>query len=188
MHPHAVTTKPSAGARLGLAALCFGLLAWSLAAAPPARGAALGLQAGTSISANDENFYQVELTADWAMPWSWHWGGWVQVETRLSATAGALVGDGRAAAMGTIGPVFAFSTDGGRWEITAGSSLTFLSRHRFDEEDLGGFLQFTHHVAWRWRLTDAAGLGLRVQHMSNADLYDDNPGLDMAMITVDWRF
>lgn len=168
--------------------LLLGFVLWTTGAATAAHAVEVGLQAGRNITHNDENFDQYEIAANWPLPWKWRWGGWIQVETRLNTTAGVLEGEGETAALGTVGPAFVFGSGNGRLEVIAGSSLTAISRHKFDEEDFGGVLQFTHHVGARYRFTERFRAGVRVQHMSNADIYDDNPGLDLGMVTISYEF
>jgi lipid A 3-O-deacylase len=168
--------------------LLLGFILWATGAATAVHAVELGLQAGRNITHSDENFEQYEIVANWPLPWKWRWAGCIQVETRLNTTAGVLAGEGETAVLGTLGPAFVFGADNRRLEVIAGSSLTFISRHRFDEEDFGGFFQFTHHVGLRYRFTERVSAGLRLQHMSNADIYDHNPGLDLGMVTVSYHF
>ena len=47
-----------------------------------------------------------------------------------------------------------------------------------DGKDLGGVLEFRSAIALAWRFDDRSRLGLEVSHLSNASLYDSNPGTE----------
>ena len=91
-----------------------------------------------------------------------------------------------------LGPTWRYVPDflwsGGFVEI--GTSITRLSNDRVGERELGGRWHFTSHVT----LGHAPGgsrawyAALRLQHTSNADLRATNPGLNVAMLELGYRF
>jgi hypothetical protein len=53
---------------------------------------------------------------------------------------------------------------------------------------LGTDIQFTSHVGLNWDFAAHWRLGYRFQHMSNADLSRDNPGLNMHLFALSYVF
>lgn len=51
-----------------------------------------------------------------------------------------------------------------------------------DGKDLGGTLEFRSAVELSYRLDDRARLGLAFDHISNASIYDDNPGTESLVL------
>lgn len=45
-------------------------------------------------------------------------------------------------------------------------------------KDLGGVLEFRSALALAWRFDDRSRLGLEISHLSNAGIYDKNPGTE----------
>jgi hypothetical protein len=87
-----------------------------------------------------------------------------------------------------IGPVFEWQKPQQPWRVSLGVQPTLISSHNGNGKDLGGPFQFTSHLGVAWAPADALVLGLRVQHTSNASLYDENPGVDMVSTEVGFRF
>jgi lipid A 3-O-deacylase len=52
-----------------------------------------------------------------------------------------------------------------------------------DGKDLGGALEFRSSIELAYQLDDASRLGLSISHLSNASLYDDNPGTELVTAT-----
>jgi hypothetical protein len=69
-----------------------------------------------------------------------------------------------------------------------GCNPTYISRHRYGSQDLGGPLQFTSYIGVYWIITENFEIGYRFQHMSNAHLYDSNPGVNQHVISAGYRF
>lgn len=149
---------------------------------------AVGLRAGWSASDNEENFEQYEVFATYGLPWSWQWpSGW-GLSARLDATGGVLCGGGETGFVGSIGPSLALSTPGGRIWIDIGVSPTYLSKSEFGREDFGGAIQFSSHLGMTFHLGRGIAAGYRIQHMSNAGIKDQNPGLSLHMLALSYHF
>ncbi len=52
-----------------------------------------------------------------------------------------------------------------------------------DSKDLGGILEFRTGVEVAWRLDDWSRVGLAYHHISNAGIYERNPGTEIATVT-----
>jgi lipid A 3-O-deacylase len=69
-----------------------------------------------------------------------------------------------------------------------GINPTIISKHKFGDENLGGPIEFTSHIGINFNLGRHFTIGYRLQHMSNAVLYEHNPGLNMHMLEAGYRF
>ncbi|HJN21985.1 MAG: acyloxyacyl hydrolase [Alphaproteobacteria bacterium] len=52
-----------------------------------------------------------------------------------------------------------------------------------DGKDLGGPLEFRSALEFAYRFDDASRLGVQIGHLSNASIYDSNPGEEFAILT-----
>ncbi len=148
----------------------------------------IGLRGGVNDNGNDEDFRQYEGFATWLLPWSHQWDvGWT-LGTYFETNAGILTGGGTSAFVGAIGPGIYLSGLEGILEISLGINPTIISKHKFGDEKLGGPIQFTSHIGLNFIFADRVHLGYRLQHMSNAILYEHNPGLNTHMIELGYRF
>jgi len=148
-----------------------------------------GIQGGfNSSSNNNEDFIQVEAFVTYLLPWKLTLGsGWF-LGTILNGSAGALNGGGDTGFIATFGPGLMFGNEKGGCALFGGVSPTLMSRYEYGFEDFGGIFQFTSHIGLSYLFTEHFGIGYRFQHMSNANIYDENPGLDMQMFILKYRF
>lgn len=51
-----------------------------------------------------------------------------------------------------------------------------------DGKDLGGWLEFRSGIELAWRFDDRSRLGIEFSHLSNAGIYDSNPGTENLTI------
>lgn len=51
-----------------------------------------------------------------------------------------------------------------------------------DGKDLGGWLEFRSGIELAWRFDDRSRLGIELSHISNAGIYDRNPGTENLTI------
>jgi hypothetical protein len=148
----------------------------------------IGLRGGANDGSNEEDFKQYEGFAIWSLPWSRQWNfGW-SLGTYLEANAGILSGGGKSAFVGALGPGIYLTGLEGIVEILLGINPTIISKHKFGDENLGGPVQFTSHVGLNIIFVDLFHIGYRLQHMSNAIIYEHNPGLNTHMIELGYRF
>jgi lipid A 3-O-deacylase len=57
-----------------------------------------------------------------------------------------------------------------------------------DSLDLGGVFQFRSALGVAWEFDNAVRLGVRITHLSNADIYDENPGVEELFATLSVPF
>jgi lipid A 3-O-deacylase len=51
-----------------------------------------------------------------------------------------------------------------------------------DSKDLGGAIEFRSSIELAYRFDNDMRLGVQLQHLSNASIYDKNPGTEMLMV------
>lgn len=147
-----------------------------------------GTRGGVSKRKEAERFHQVEAFVNWDAPWRWDYDSGWYIQTRLDVTAGWLNGRGDDAFVGTFGPTFELGRNNFPLVLEAGSSPTILSRKNFGSTDFGTLYQFTTHGSVLWRPGSRITMEARFQHMSNADIGPSNPGLNLFLLAVGWRF
>lgn len=174
--------------KLPLGAAIAGLLL-IVGGAVEAREAATGwdriaVLGGASLVGGDRDFDQVQIVVGYRLP------DWPReaIQLRLEGLAGTFRADGGQSG-NFIGAGFELSYQPRDSALTwsFGSAATGVSRHEFDTVDLGSDIQFISHLGVRTEIGERVGLAARIQHMSNAGIESPNPGLDTAVIGVDWR-
>ncbi|MFO1370957.1 MAG: acyloxyacyl hydrolase [Candidatus Competibacteraceae bacterium] len=172
---------------LKLALMLLGLSLAGLSSADEMMG--VGVRGGFSNDAvHYEDFRQYELFINYPLPWSWRWSGGWKLDTRLEGTIGVLNGAGETGFIGSLGPTLVLGAEGSRIFADLGISPTVLSRSSFGRADFGGDFQFTSHIGLYFQISQELELGYRFQHMSNAHLETPNPGLNMHMLELSYRF
>ena len=106
---------------------------------------------------------------------------------RVISTAGVLRGGGDSGAIGTLGLEFVLA-DGRDFNLRLGSAATGMTEDEYGDENLGTHFQFTSHIGVTYRFWDELSARVRVQHMSNAGLSDDNPGVNFVMFGLQYAF
>jgi hypothetical protein len=149
---------------------------------------AVGFRAGLSATDGSEDFEQYEMFATHGLPWSWQLApGWF-LSTNINLSAGALRGGGETGFIGSVGPSVTLSMVQDLILLDGGISAALLSEHKFGQENFGGPMQFVSHVGIRFKLGGNLGVGYRFQHMSNASIYNRNPGLELHMLELSYFF
>ena len=148
----------------------------------------IGLRAGMNDNRNDEDFKQYEVLSTWNLPWTRQWDTGLTLSTYLEANAGVLRGGGKSAFVGSIGPGIHITGFKKKLTISMGINPTIIGKYKFGDEDLGGPIEFTSHIGLNLNFARHYTIGYRLQHMSNAFLYDTNPGVNSHMIEIVYRF
>jgi hypothetical protein len=148
----------------------------------------VGVQGGWSYSDEEESFNQADIILAYRLPLQWqHWDV-LNVGTRLTAMTGVLDGGGDTGLLGTLGLELVIGLGHSPFTVRAGSGATLMSRHKYGDEDFGGAFQFTSHLGLEYHFLESYSAFTRVQHMSNAGIYSENPGINMAMIGLRHTF
>ncbi|HEX3128081.1 MAG TPA: acyloxyacyl hydrolase [Thermoanaerobaculia bacterium] len=74
---------------------------------------------------------------------------------------------------------------GRRWVLSPGTAAGLYYRDR--GKNLGGALEFRSHVELSFRLPWEDRIGVSFYHLSNANLFDFNPGTESAVLTYTAR-
>ncbi|MDA0989994.1 MAG: acyloxyacyl hydrolase [Verrucomicrobia bacterium] len=98
--------------------------------------------------------------------------------------------------IGSMGPRLGYTK--GWFVFDIGTRLTYVDHmdlgvndfnpRSMTNRDLDGPIHFQSHIRLGAILFDKLEIGGRLQHMSNAGMYDRNPGLDLILIDAAWRF
>ncbi len=147
----------------------------------------IGAQAGPSFNDGDESFSQYEALLNYIVPWRLNITGDVDLGLRITSTAGYLRGGGDSGAIGTLGLEFVLG-HGNDFQVRFGSAATGITEDEYGDEDLGTHLQFTSHIGANYRFWDELSARVRIQHMSNASLSDENPGVNIIMFGLHYPF
>jgi hypothetical protein len=131
---------------------------------------------------------EADIAADHRLPWNWSLGRRWSLETGLQAALGGIGDDEHSTAIGSLGPTLRLTTDRIPLSLVVGCSPTIIGRRRLGGEDLGSNFHFTSHAGLTWHITEHFEAGYRFQHMSNASLSSTNPGLNLHMAGLNWRF
>jgi hypothetical protein len=133
-------------------------------------------------------FRAAEAFVNCNLPGQWELGNQFLVKSRIDFTAGWLGRDGQGAVTGSAGPAFAFRYNGLPLWLETGSSPTLISRHDFGDLHLGGAYQFTTHVGLAWDITPRWRVEYRFEHISNAGIYKQNPGVNLHAFAFGYQF
>ena len=148
----------------------------------------VGLQSGWSYNDDEESFSQVGIITAYRLPLQWQRWDVLNVSTRMTAMAGVLDGGGDTGLLGTLGLELVIGLGDSPFDFRTGGGATLMSRYKYGDEDLGGAFQFTSYIGLDYRFLDRLSAFARLQHMSNAGIYSENPGVNMAMIGLRYAF
>lgn len=136
-----------------------------------------------------ERFESIDLGASWRLPWErYSSGGW-GAGTRLFTSLGWMTGASDSALVLSAIPVLALGSRDGRYNLDFGLGAGAMSRHKFMQQDFGGYLQFALTLGASVPLYRNVGLGYRFMHYSDAALHgEDTIGADFHMVELIYRF
>lgn len=143
----------------------------------------VGVRSGFTFFNPGKNFEQVDLFLRHRLPVAWSLGEGCQLGMRAEGAAGILLGNGgRNGMVASVGPDLVLGLFHDRLRLHAGTRLALISRYDYGYRNFGGPLQFINHLGVSLRVTDSLVVGYRFQHMSNADIYTNNPGLNISLL------
>ena len=148
----------------------------------------VGVQGGWSYNDDEESFNQTAIIAAYRLPLRWQRWDVLNVSTRLTAMASVLDGGGDTGLLGTLGLELVIGLGDSPFEFRTGGGATLMSRYKYGNEDLGGAFQLTSHIGLEYRFLETLSGFARAQHMSNAGIYSENPGVNLMMIGLRYRF
>lgn len=146
-----------------------------------------GIRAGISDQKSEKFFSKYEAFAVFGLPWNRRSeNGWI-LGTFIEFNAGMIVSDENAF-IGSVGPGLYYMTPGQGFAIIAGVYPTFIGQSKFGTEDFGESFQFTSEIGVNLNFCSRWTVGYRFQHMSNAGISNENPGLNTHMVELGFRF
>lgn len=172
-------------------ALVLVLMPFATIAVAQTTGPELARESGLRAGSGDD-FDAIEIYTRWDSQWLQE-----QVVDRISLndwrarwdlTAGYWDGSVDDNGFLALGPVAEWRGAENDWRVSLGVQPTLISSHNGNGKDLGGPFQFTSHFGVAWAPPGALIVGLRIQHTSNAGLYDNNPGVDIVSAEVGYAF
>ncbi len=163
----------------------------------PAGAADPGVEAGVRVGGGEGLDYH-SLFVSWPSGWlqthaveSWLPGDLVQAYWDLSVERWEGEdnnGGDNQTEVYIFGPVARVNWPSDRLYFLFGMQPSYMSHPHIDDDDMGGNIQFTSHGGLVFQVTPRLAVGLRGQHTSNSRLYKPNPGMNLASVTLAYRF
>jgi len=164
-----------------------------LCGVPPAAVAAdaplweAGVRTGYSFIGTDKNFAETDLFLQRDLPLKWPVMRGLEFGSRVGGSLGALVGHTETGFLGHLGPEI-YLNMAEIVQLHGGTHVGLLNQRSFVQRNFGGRFQFVNHGGLRVQVGEHFLAGYRFQHMSNADIYKENPGLNIHFIEFIYRF
>ncbi len=146
-----------------------------------------GVRGAVSETGLRENYRAIEIYGQRLLPWRIELSPASVIYTRLDIGAGYMEAISDSGGWLAVGGDVVLSLLNGVWEVEVGWRPTFLFDHEFGNDDYGGPFQFSSHIGTTLNF-GKANLSYRYQHISNAHIYKENPGLDLHMVGLGMRF
>ncbi|EPR42942.1 MULTISPECIES: acyloxyacyl hydrolase [Desulfococcus] len=172
-----------------------GMAVWiAVAAMIPAAAAAeftpldISVRMGFDADSTLEYFHLYEINGRVGLPPHLEWGGGWSLKSALVIAGSLLHAAGDDGLMVGVGPQLELEFP---WRpLTAFGSVrpSALSDHRYGQADLGGWFAFSSDLGLRINLSESLMIGYAWQHISNANIYDSNPGVDFHVMELSLKF
>jgi hypothetical protein len=172
----------------GFFSLCLLVLIGFASQAQDFRVESVGARIGGSYTSRAHNFHEADAFANWDLPWAWNLDPNWRLQMQLQLSAGWLGDPGGDAFVGSLGPGLHFARDRFPLTFDGGVVPAGLTRHDFQTKNLGSYFQFTTYAGLNGELSSRLRIGYRFQHMSNAGLGAKNPGLNLHMLAISYKF
>ncbi len=143
---------------------------------------AIGFRSSVSASSKYENNKQYEIYSIHELPWKWGQISDLVINVALNSTIGTYNTGEINGFMLSTGPSFTLGNGGSRYALDFGTRVAILSNENLGKKDFGGKFNFISHVGVKIKLDINLMVGYRFEHMSNAGIYDYNPGINWHTI------
>lgn len=147
----------------------------------------IGVRGGKNDSSNNEDFDAAEIYFLKQLPWGTTFGEQTTLTSRFDIAATYLDAAGNDGVMLAAGADLVLGLWAGCMELEIGFRPTWMFDHEYGKEDFGGGMQFTNHVGLTVNRQPVV-FTYRFQHVSNGGIYDQNPGLNLHLIGLGYRF
>ena len=84
----------------------------------------------------------------------------------------------------SMGPILSLINYENIISVLTGLKPSLMTNHIFNDFDLGGTINFISHIALTISAAKQINLGYRFEHLSNAGLYEKNPGVNFHYVEV----
>lgn len=148
----------------------------------------IGLRGGVGVNRYKADVGQVEVFAGREFPATLRSWRALAVTLRVEGGAGIIEAEGEGTGIASAGVSLDVTKLNFPLSVELGLAPAVISRSHFDDHNLGGPIQFVSHVGLNWRISDRWKAVYRLQHMSNAGIYGPNPGLNMHLVGLAYRF
>jgi hypothetical protein len=147
----------------------------------------VGARGGVNDNRNYEDFTAGEVYLLRDLPWQISLTKSATLRIRLDAGVTVLEAAGEHSVMLAIGGDLFLPLQNEFLEFEVGLRPAFLHDFKIGDDDFGGNLQFTSHagITLRWH---EMSLSYRLQHTSNASIYEQNKGLNLHLVGLGVRF
>jgi hypothetical protein len=149
----------------------------------------IGVRGGADESGHnlEEDYIAVEIYLLKQLPWGVRIGEKTTLTTRFDMGVTYLEATDDEGCMLAAGVDLVLGLWTGSTEFEIGLRPTWMHDQEYGEDNYGGGIQFTSHVglAINWQ---PMVLNYRFQHTSNGSLYNANPGLNLHMFGMGYRF
>jgi hypothetical protein len=146
------------------------------------------LRYGVGDAYSGEGFHSAVAATDFSLPWEWRIGSSWQIIPRLDLAAGWMGKSGTDATTISLGPMFAIGPRNYPLTFDVGVSPTLVSESVFGSKNIGGRFQFTDTIGLTLTLSPKASVGYHFVHLSNAGIYERNPGINFHTVAVGYHF
>lgn len=75
-----------------------------------------------------------------------------------------------------------------KFYIEAGVGIAYFTEKELDDNKYGTNFQFKQSIGFGYKITEKIDTTLKYTHYSNADIDDDNSGLDIVMLKFVYKF
>lgn len=148
----------------------------------------VGVRSGVGETGNGFDMKQYEIYGLYRLPWGHRISSSTALTTCIDGTLGGLEHQQQSGLIATLSPTIALGIVHDRISLNGGVGGALLSERRFEKIDFGGNFQFRLHAGADVNFTRRISAGYRFQHMSNANTFETNPGLNLHMIEFAYRF
>lgn len=143
---------------------------------------------GFDADPGSEYFHFYEVAAGVELERKWQWGNGWSLEPGVSFNAGILHAGDEDGFIGTIGPRLELNFPGDYVTLHGSVRAGGMSEHEYGDADLGGAFTFAEDIGIRLKLGAGFSAGYLFQHISNADIYDENPGVELHILEIQYAF
>jgi hypothetical protein len=149
----------------------------------------IGIRGGKDdVSHNlEESYVAAEVYLLKLLPWHMSLNDHVSLSSRIDMGITLLEASDKRGCMLAAGADMVIGLWNGNTEVEIGFRPTWMTEQEYGEDDFGGGLQFTSHVGLTvgWQ---PVVINYRFQHTSNGGIYDTNPGFNLHMVGIGYRF